>query len=360
MAGSLTVGGRIAPVIPQSFEEVQRFANFLLETKLVPKALNEFPKIVAVIMKGLEIGLPPMQAIEVIALINGKMSVYGDGIPALIHASGLCEEFTEYYEGEGDDFKAVCIMRRKGSAKSRRTEFSIADAKEARLWDRREKVKRKNFKTEQWEDVANDAPWFRYWKRMLQMRARGWCARDEFADVLRGIHLAEEVEDQSREEMKDVTPVEANPLVDPGQKALPHSEPVRVDLSDERAIDLVAREDRVEEQAALQQQDEPAKKAITLGEGAQAFRLAPFGDNFEPSRLIQFIDELQRAEDTVTVKASTESLAPYVQSLPENDRIYFRFCTQLRYAALGNPTEADAAMADLAAVKEWVMSGCVA
>ncbi len=36
---------------------------------------------------------------------------------------------------------------------------------------------------------------------MMQMRARGWALRDKFADVLRGLHSAEEVQD-----MVDITP----------------------------------------------------------------------------------------------------------------------------------------------------------
>jgi hypothetical protein len=40
-----------------------------------------------------------------------------------------------------------------------------------------------------------DGPWQSYPERMLRMRARSWTMRDAFADVLRGLHLREEVED---------------------------------------------------------------------------------------------------------------------------------------------------------------------
>jgi hypothetical protein len=38
---------------------------------------------------------------------------------------------------------------------------------------------------------------------MIAMRPRSWCLRDVFADVLKGLHIAEEVMDT---DMKDVTP----------------------------------------------------------------------------------------------------------------------------------------------------------
>ncbi len=35
-----------------------------------------------------------------------------------------------------------------------------------------------------WHEEDNDNPWYRYQERMLQMRARGFCARDGVPDVL--------------------------------------------------------------------------------------------------------------------------------------------------------------------------------
>jgi hypothetical protein len=46
-----------------------------------------------------------------------------------------------------------------------------------------------------WNEVPNDAPWFKYKRRMLKMRARGWTARDSASDVLKGIALFEEQAD---------------------------------------------------------------------------------------------------------------------------------------------------------------------
>ncbi len=47
---------------------------------------------------GAEIGLAPMQALQNIAVINGKPSVYGDAAMALVQASPHCEDI---YEADG-------------------------------------------------------------------------------------------------------------------------------------------------------------------------------------------------------------------------------------------------------------------
>jgi hypothetical protein len=43
--------------------------------------------------------------------------------------------------------------------------------------------------------TRKEGPWRSYPQRMLKMRARSWTLRDGFADVLRGLHIREEVDD---------------------------------------------------------------------------------------------------------------------------------------------------------------------
>jgi hypothetical protein len=139
-----------------------------------------------------------MQALQNIAVINGKPSVYGDAMAALVQASPVCEGIDESFEGvEGTgEFAAVCIARRKGRQPVT-IKFSVNDAKRAGLWNKQ-------------------GPWTQYPKRMLQMRARGFALRDAFPDVLKGLISAEEAadypDDAKPRPIKDVTPIPANPL----------------------------------------------------------------------------------------------------------------------------------------------------
>jgi hypothetical protein len=128
----------------------------------------------------MEMGLAPMQALQNIAVINGKPSVYGDALMALVQASPVCEDIEEFFEHEGTPNPvAVCVAKRKGR-KPVTARFSVEDAKRAGLW-------------------AKQGPWTAYPKRMMQMRARGFALRDAFPDVLKGMITAEEAQDYQEE-----------------------------------------------------------------------------------------------------------------------------------------------------------------
>jgi len=161
-----------------NIDEMWKFAGFILRSKLAPKGMESQEAIVVALQMGAEIGLPPMGSIQNIAVINGRPSIWGDAAKAVVMGTGLCERFEEWFEGKPfeADFKAVCEVHRKGYTRPTRQEFSVADAKTAGLW-------------------AKSGPWQQFPKRMLQMRARGFAARDAFPDALRGLLLAEEARD---------------------------------------------------------------------------------------------------------------------------------------------------------------------
>lgn len=129
-----------------------------------------------VILAGAEVGLTPTQALSTIMLVGGKTTVYGDGAMALVLASGLADEIKEWSEGEGDALTYYCRVKRKGETEPITREYSVADAKTAELWGKKDN-------------------WKKSPKRMLQMRARGFAFRDKFADVLKGLYFWEEVVD---------------------------------------------------------------------------------------------------------------------------------------------------------------------
>lgn len=171
---SLTTTAGFAPT---SITEAIKFSEMLSKSQMVPRQYQGKPEDVLVCVQwGYEIGLAPMQALQNIAVINGKPSVYGDAAMALVLASPVCEGIEESIEGEGTaNPVAVCVAKRKGRNPVRST-FSVEDAKRAGLW-------------------GKQGPWSAYPKRMLAMRARGFAIRDAFADVLKGLITAEEAQD---------------------------------------------------------------------------------------------------------------------------------------------------------------------
>jgi hypothetical protein len=157
---------------PTTIKEAIEFAELLSKSSLVPKDFVGNPgNIIVAIQWGAEVGLAPMQAMQNIAVINGRPCLWGDAVLALVRASGLLDAINEEVSEAG----ATCTVKRRGSVPVSRA-FTVEDAKRAGLW-------------------GKAGPWTTYPKRMLQMRARAFALRDEFTDVLKGMHVAEEASD---------------------------------------------------------------------------------------------------------------------------------------------------------------------
>lgn len=183
-------------LMPATLTEAMEFAGFLSKSTIVPKDFANNPgNILVAIQWGMELGLQPMQAMQNIAVINGRPSLWGDAVIALVRASPLCEYVKETDDGE----TATCRVKRRGEDEHVAT-FSMADAKTAGL-------------------IGKQGPWSQYPKRMRQMRARGFALRDMFADVLRGMPVAEELQDMSSEPIRGVAQTNA-PKIE-GPAALP-------------------------------------------------------------------------------------------------------------------------------------------
>lgn len=161
-------------LMPSTFRELQDFSKTVCNSSFCPAAFKGKPADVLVaIQMGYEVGLKPIQALQNIAVINGKPSIYGDAVLALVQAHPDFEWIKEEYIESIKGFR--CIIKRRGYPETIR-DFTQEDAIAAGLW-------------------GKQGPWKNYPKRMLQMRARGFCARDSFADALKGLITAEEASD---------------------------------------------------------------------------------------------------------------------------------------------------------------------
>lgn len=196
----LVVGSRVAAIVPTDVEQIFRLASAIAAAEWAPKSYlvdarnpsagYDKNKIVVGIMQGMEVGLTPMAALQSIAVINGMPSLWGDGLLAVVRASGLMVDISEdvAYDDKGSPEHAVCTVWRTGQKTPTTRMFTRAQAQKAGLW-------------------SKQGPWTNYPQRMLAMRARAWALRDGFADVLRGLRSAEEAEDAPR----DITPVTPEP-----------------------------------------------------------------------------------------------------------------------------------------------------
>lgn len=170
-------------VVLSGFDEAWRMATAIARSDLAPKDFRDKPENCFIAMQmGAEVGLPPMAALQNIAVVNGRPSLWGDSALAIVMVHPAYESHSEFFEGAGDAKVAICQVKRRNH-QMHTVKFSVADAKKAELWTK---------------DI-----WKKYPDRMLQMRARGWALRDKFADAFRGLAIAEEamdIPDSSRRE----------------------------------------------------------------------------------------------------------------------------------------------------------------
>ena len=158
----------------QKFEIAKRIAHTLANSNLVPDAYRGRPNdcFVAINM-GAELGLEPFQAIQSIAVIDGKPCLYGDGLIGVVRASSKCEWIEEEISPDGKT--AICRTQRKGDRNPIERSYSMSDAMLA--------------------GIDSKFNWKKHPKRMLQMRARSYCLRDAYPDLLKGLGVVEEMVD---------------------------------------------------------------------------------------------------------------------------------------------------------------------
>ena len=159
-----------------SLTDLWRFAQAVARSGLAPKSFHTPDQVLVAVQIGAEVGMTPMQSLQGIAVINGKATLWGDAMPGLVYKSGMCEYIREAMEGEGDDFGCTIRSKRKDMPDELVTRFTVGMAKEAGL-------------------LNKPGPWKQYPERMMKMRARAWNLRDNFADVLQGMSVREEVQD---------------------------------------------------------------------------------------------------------------------------------------------------------------------
>lgn len=240
-------GGRVQALTPQDSDQAFRLAQALAQAgEMVPETYRGAPmKIMAAIQKGSEIGLAPMQSLASIALVNGRPTIWGDALRAVVLRAG---HFIDcQIEGEGDNRRAVATLTRKDGKKLERT-FSVADAKHAQLWTKK-------------------GPWQQYPERMLVNRATAFAVRDGAADVLMGMDLREEVMDYGPDAATDITPRRARnaPIYEmPETPAIEAQEPA--DLIHEGQIVEYPTDDEIERAMAEASEEGARRERLAIQE----------------------------------------------------------------------------------------------
>lgn len=181
---NLKGGASVAAIIPTTIEEVWQIARMAVNGAMAPDSLvkekggawkpleDAISACAIAIMAGAEMGLTPLTALRSYAVVNGRPTLWGDGIKAVVRQSGLCV----YIKTGSDATMGWCESQRRDTGEIVRKEFTLVQATKAKL-------------------TAKKGPWQDYTDSMLERRATFRCLNDLYADVLAGIVAAEEAED---------------------------------------------------------------------------------------------------------------------------------------------------------------------
>lgn len=190
MSNEVAVSANNGFMIVQNLAQAKECAKIIASSGFCPKSFQGKPDDVLVALQmGSELGLKPMQALQNIAIINGRPALFGDAMVAVCRQAPNFEYIHEEYDEKDNSY--TCRAKRKGEPEFVQ-KFSEKDARLAKLW-------------------GKQGPWTDYPKRMLQMRARGFALRDCFPDLLRGIVDQSEAGDYVISEPKNITPKKTTP-----------------------------------------------------------------------------------------------------------------------------------------------------
>ena len=262
---------------PANLSEALQMADMLCKSTLIPKDFQNSPGNVLVALQwGMEIGLGPMQALQSIAVVNGRPSLWGDAVIALCRSHPICEWVTETVEGTGENMVATCTTQRRGEPEPVSRSFSFADAKRAGL-------------------IGKAGPWTQYPTRMMQLRARSWCLRDAYPDLLRGMAVAEEAQDIP-------TPAAAaTPTPAPAPAQLSRTDQAKAKLLADRQRKAIV--ESIAKSGAMPPLDVDPETGEVLPELTMAERIASASTPEELEALRPDIQALQNGEKTAAISA---------------------------------------------------------
>ena len=167
-------------LVPQNLKEAMELAKLIADSDLAPKDFKGKPgNVMIAVQMGQEVGLAPMAAIQNIAVINGKPSIYGDAGKAILLSKGFIIDEDDIAIVKKNNMTGRCKITRPGYPPIERT-FTKENAVKAGLWDKA-------------------GPWTTFPERQLAWRAFWFAARDCASDVLKGLGGFEEIRDLERD-----------------------------------------------------------------------------------------------------------------------------------------------------------------
>lgn len=147
-------------------------ASRLVPTGFLPQAINTPEKAVAIMLKGRELRIPPMQALSNISMVQGKPTVGAELMLALIYRDHGRQALRVK---ESDNQHCTIEYRTVGWEGTSEHTFTIEEARQAGL--------------------IKNGPWTQYPATMLRWRAISQVAKFAFPDSIGGMYVTGELGD---------------------------------------------------------------------------------------------------------------------------------------------------------------------
>ncbi len=183
---------------PRNLEEARALAQSLVKSGLLGKAVPTPEAALAIMIAGRELGLPTMQALRGVYVVEGKPSLSADLMVALVRRSGLAD-YLRIVESTPE--RCVYETRRRGDPAPVRVEWTMDMARRAGL--------------------AKRQPWEAYPATMLRHRAAAELCRAVYPDLLLGVYSDDEAEDIRRSRTVSATVMDVQPLPPPEPRVVP-------------------------------------------------------------------------------------------------------------------------------------------
>jgi hypothetical protein len=161
---------RFQPVDASMWSVMRDQAQVLVKTGFLPESIRTPKQALAIMMKGSELGVPPMHALSNIAVIKGKPVCGAELLLALIYRDHGDNAIKVLHT---DNQRCVVAYRRRAWTEAEQFEFSMQEAKTA--------------------GITNNPTWTKYPQAMLRARCISAVARMAFADSIGGMYTPEEL-----------------------------------------------------------------------------------------------------------------------------------------------------------------------
>lgn len=196
--------------------EAYRFAEAVVASNLAPKG-DTAASVLIKLQAGMELGFQPMQALKVLCVVNGKLSMEGKGMLALIRNRRVARVMV-FNEGTGDQRAGVFEFERFDTGEKGRVTFTWAEAVKAGLSGK-----------DTYKNYGDD---------MLVWRATARGCNRYFSDLVLGMEVSEAADDMPAAPSNGAPPmVERTPpstldplLLNPSAPYVPTAEVVEPEI----------------------------------------------------------------------------------------------------------------------------------